>query len=226
MNKNVVSYSIIVSVIILTVLIWSILSVLFKYWGNVTTIKDSLSIISSFFGGLATLGAALIAANLFNDWRDQHNKSVRNQFSIEAYNKFSELEQSLHLCLFDIDTLQASINDSDYAITPFTPRYQECLPLVEEIFKKLILIKMNFSDYVGKQRSYGAVSGQFDKINKNLDDYIMEFHNIDKNQKNGFGDIQSLITAVGGEVLLYLNLTGRIYYSTIQEMLNHLQAYD
>lgn len=79
MNKNVVAYSISVSVILLIILIWSILGILFKYWGDVTAIKDSLSTISGIFGGLTTLGAAIIAAHLYTNWREQLTSTVQQE---------------------------------------------------------------------------------------------------------------------------------------------------
>ncbi|EOQ72994.1 hypothetical protein [Acinetobacter lactucae] len=79
MNKNVVAYSISVSVILLVILIWSVLGILFKYWGDVTAIKDSLSTISGIFGGLATLGAAITAAYLYTDWREQLTSTVQQE---------------------------------------------------------------------------------------------------------------------------------------------------
>lgn len=36
-----------------------------------TVLKDSLTLTSSFFGGIATLVATYIATKLFNDWRDE-----------------------------------------------------------------------------------------------------------------------------------------------------------
>ncbi|WP_265464688.1 hypothetical protein [Acinetobacter entericus] len=41
-------------------------------------LKDSLATASGFFGGITTLIAAYIAANLFNDWRDEKNYELEN----------------------------------------------------------------------------------------------------------------------------------------------------
>lgn len=226
MKKYPVAFSISVSVILSVLTGGVILYFIFKNWGDVTAVKDSLSIISGIFGGLATLGAAVIAANLFNDWRDQHNKSVKNQFSIETYNKFSEFEQSITLCTFDIEKLQASISNAEYHIEPGTPRYQECLPLIEEIFTKIKLVKMNFYDYLSKQRAYGAVIGQVEKTKENLDNYLDEFNKIYKNDLNEFYNVQTLVNEVIEETLNYSELSYKIYESSIQEMLIQLRIYE
>lgn len=79
MNKNVVAFSISVSIILLAILIWSVLGILFKYWGDVTATKDSLSTISGIFGGLTTLGAAIVAAHLYTDWKEQLTSTVQQE---------------------------------------------------------------------------------------------------------------------------------------------------
>lgn len=89
MNKSVVIFSITVAAIILTFLLFSILAILFKYWGDTTSVKDSLSIISGIFGGITTLGAAIVAAYLFNDWKVQHNKTIENNFINDVIDKFN-----------------------------------------------------------------------------------------------------------------------------------------
>ena len=49
---------------------------LFSYNNIDEPLKDAWSISATVFAALTALGAAYIAANLFNDWRDQHNKQV------------------------------------------------------------------------------------------------------------------------------------------------------
>lgn len=44
--------------------------ILFEFKGSSTSLKDTWSIVSSLFGGAATLVAAYIASLLFNDWRE------------------------------------------------------------------------------------------------------------------------------------------------------------
>lgn len=226
MKKYPIAFSISVSVILSALTGGLILYFIFKNWGDITAVKDSLSIISGIFGGLATLGAALIAANLFNDWRDQHNKSVKNQFSIETYNKFSEFEQSITLCTFEVEKLKASISDAEYSIPTDTLRYLECLPLIEEIFTKIKLVKLNFSDYLSKQRAYGAVTGQVEKTKENLKIYLEEFNNINKNDPSNIDDVQTLVKEVTQETIKYSELSTKIYISSIQEMLIQLRVYE
>ncbi|MDC5599648.1 hypothetical protein NRA70_10400, partial [Acinetobacter baumannii] len=79
MSKNVVAFSISVSVILLAFLIWCVFGILFKYWGDVAAIKESLSTISGIFGGLTTLAAAIIATHLYTNWREQLTSTVQQE---------------------------------------------------------------------------------------------------------------------------------------------------
>lgn len=73
---NAVGFSVGVVIALTTFFLFAIGVILYFYWGDPSAVKDALSTTASFFGGFATLGAAVIAAYLFNDWRDQHNKAI------------------------------------------------------------------------------------------------------------------------------------------------------
>lgn len=51
--------------------------ILFEFNGSATSLKDTWSIVSSLFGGVATLVAAYIASLLFNDWREIKNHDIQ-----------------------------------------------------------------------------------------------------------------------------------------------------
>lgn len=73
MNKSVLTISIIIIGIIILFILFSILGILYFYWGDQKAVQDSLSTTGSIFSAVATLGAAGVAAYLFNDWKDQKN---------------------------------------------------------------------------------------------------------------------------------------------------------
>ncbi|MDA3477384.1 hypothetical protein [Acinetobacter baumannii] len=106
MSKNVIAFSISVSVILLAILIWCVFGILFKYWGDVTATKDSLSTISGIFGGLTTLGAAIIAAHLFNDWREQEKAIFVRSVAYEVTDLMGQL----------IDLMQGYPDFEDYNV--------------------------------------------------------------------------------------------------------------
>lgn len=65
-------------VIGLTIIFFIIVCIAYGYAGVVDQLKESLTITIGFFGGFTTLGAAYIAANLFNDWRDEKKYELEN----------------------------------------------------------------------------------------------------------------------------------------------------
>ncbi|ENV46064.1 hypothetical protein P255_01410 [Acinetobacter brisouii CIP 110357] len=57
--------------------------VVFIWYGCSNTkdqLKETLTLTIGFFGGLATLGAAYIAAAMYNDWRNQHNAQIKYNY--------------------------------------------------------------------------------------------------------------------------------------------------
>ncbi|MBF7690657.1 hypothetical protein [Acinetobacter pollinis] len=59
------------------IIVFAFLNFLFLYlFKNCTIVKDTLSNTVSFSSAAATIAAAIIAAHLFNDWKEQHNKQI------------------------------------------------------------------------------------------------------------------------------------------------------
>ncbi|QKQ69945.1 hypothetical protein [Acinetobacter sp. 10FS3-1] len=57
--------------------------------------KDALSFAGGIFGGLATFGAAIIAAYLFNDWRISHNKNIDAQLCMKVMDSVYDCDLNL-----------------------------------------------------------------------------------------------------------------------------------
>ena len=66
------------------------------YQNPAELVKENLSIAISFMAILGTIFAALIAILLFNDWKDQHNKQLINNFGFHVYESFSEFEKNIN----------------------------------------------------------------------------------------------------------------------------------
>lgn len=64
-------------------------------------LKESFSITASFFGGIATLVAAYIASQLFNDWREIHNQTT-----------YQDIFDSIFKTQTKLNVKLVSINDS------------------------------------------------------------------------------------------------------------------
>ncbi|MFN7095152.1 MAG: hypothetical protein ACK4M7_07290 [Burkholderiales bacterium] len=82
-NLKPITFSFIVSLGIAFVFLMATF-LIFAY-SSESALQDALSTTGSYFGAVATLGAAVIAAYLFNDWRDQHNKNVEAGICINIF---------------------------------------------------------------------------------------------------------------------------------------------
>lgn len=67
-------------ILALTVIVFVAVLILYGCSGISEPLKETMTITIGFFGGFATLGAAYIAANLFNDWRVEKNYDLENQY--------------------------------------------------------------------------------------------------------------------------------------------------
>jgi len=112
-KNSAVAFSIFVAVIITLFLVFSIFGILYFYWGDATAVKDSLSTIAGFFGGFATLGAAVIAAYLFNDWREQERITFIRNIAHETASLITQLMLSMQQYpqpnVFEIKVLHSKI---------------------------------------------------------------------------------------------------------------------
>lgn len=74
-----------ISVVVFFFTLW-----LFSYNQLEDPLKESWSITFAALSALATIGAAIIASSLFNDWKDQHNKTILSPEAITTYKKINK----------------------------------------------------------------------------------------------------------------------------------------
>ncbi|EHU1490315.1 hypothetical protein A1Z75_RS08470 [Acinetobacter baumannii] len=151
MNKNVIVFSIVVVCIITFLLIFSLFWILFFSWGDVSSAKDSLSIVSGIFGGVTTLSAAVIAAYLFNDWKDQKKYEIVSTLAIETHREYTYAKDKFMFYLFQ----------HIYGTNPIT--YKE---VDDELF--MVISKLNLLDAILERFEFGI------RINSEIDNVYME----------------------------------------------------
>ncbi len=103
--------------------------ILFELKGSPNSLKDTWTIVSSLFSGGAALIAAYIASLLFNDWKEQHNKSILSNEAKIIFRKISESYLLLATYNKSLDRMLGnsvafSINDIHNSMGP------EVVPLV------------------------------------------------------------------------------------------------
>jgi len=76
----------------LTVIFFFFTFILFLHNDVKDALKESWSVSVTFLSVLATLAAAIIAANLFNDWKMLHNKTTEKELIMDLITTYSNLK--------------------------------------------------------------------------------------------------------------------------------------
>ena len=105
---------------------------------SLNNLKDALSMTASFFGGIATLVAAYVAAKLFNDWKEQHNKQV---LAFEAKQLHLDLSQFMR-SIADFEVTKNIINFYFFDSTPMRHQFQN----LDNAHRKLATSLLDFMD--------------------------------------------------------------------------------
>lgn len=105
------------AVLALTIIIFVIVFIAYGCSGINDHLKETLTITIGFFGGFATLGAAYIAANLFNDWGVQHNKSIEIKFIFKIIDHVELFDTKISKIFFvDYKNIDAALNHDDFIL--------------------------------------------------------------------------------------------------------------
>ncbi|MGU3311835.1 hypothetical protein [Acinetobacter sp. M5A5_2a] len=114
-------------------------------------LKEAFTLTIGLISALTTIGAAIIAAYLFNDWKAQHNKSMEVQLALIMIEKFESFDEQITLLYGQI-------------ATPYDLRDQRHLELAvidfkEHKQKKLLEIRVSFLKAVASIENFYFFSG-------------------------------------------------------------------
>lgn len=87
-----ISFSFIVSLVISFTFLFITFFIFYKFSWDVNAAKDALSTTGSYFGAVATLGAAIVAAYLFNDWRIVQRAQSKSDISKQIITSLIKLK--------------------------------------------------------------------------------------------------------------------------------------
>lgn len=77
--------------------------IFYLFGGEGSNLKDALSMTASFFGGIATLVAAYIATQLFNDWRDEKNHELTSSLAMECVRDYLKAKDMFFFYIFQYE---------------------------------------------------------------------------------------------------------------------------
>lgn len=110
--------SIAVGIAIITVLSFFIIWIGFPVSNPKESFKDALEFSGNLFGGLATFGAAIVAAYLFNDWKDEYSQNLNSSILLDFLKQLDELEEyAQSLLTFLMANSQAELDYIDERVT-------------------------------------------------------------------------------------------------------------
>lgn len=138
-------------VFIFTILSFFIVWLCFPAENPSNSFKDSLNFSGSIFAGSTTFGAAIVAANLFNNWKDQHNKEIEIQFILKVIEsqEFFDLKIT-KMFQFDYTTIDFALRHDSFI--------RECLILELDVR----VIQSRYSDY------YNFLGKEMPEAHKNI----------------------------------------------------------
>lgn len=154
---------------------------LYSYNNIQEPLKESWSIAFNSLSALATIGAAIVAARLFNDWKEQHNKQVQNNLSLQVFEAFSIFERNLRefsLYISHFEALRSSYEN--YELTWDIINKDGHIVYLQNINSKKDEMDLNFYSFLDKLRSYYIFCNNLKQFNVSHRRYFDEFIKINK----------------------------------------------
>lgn len=147
----------------------------YLYGGEDGALKDALSTTASYFGGIATLVAAYIATQLFNDWREQHNKTI---LANEAKAVFKKLSNSFLLLATYQQTVRRLLGQN----TTFTmSQVKGSLgPLID--FNQEMTVDLKYFEDLAQLSKITPLIREYNNCVRKHIDYIDTFYSNPENQ--------------------------------------------
>ena len=149
--------------------------VLFLCLDSPNAAREAINVLGSYFGGVATLWAAFIAAYLFNDWRVQEKTVFIRNVAYETSN--------LVLTLFNI--MQGYIGEKENLLN-------QIMPIQSQITLKLAILNKQIKD------------DEMNLVNKNFQFFMQDYINaieLYQHDRDALKDqVSILIKSYGGEL--------------------------
>ncbi|MDV7586174.1 hypothetical protein R4552_02065 [Acinetobacter baumannii] len=224
MNKSALAISIIFIGLITFSLIFSIFCILYFSWGDLKAIQDSLSTTGSIFGAIATLGAAGVAAYLFNDWKDQHNKQVQSSFAVQVFENFNIFEKNILELSIHILRLESLSNSYDNYELTWQILYKDGHAIyLENLESTKRELDLSFNNLMSMLKNYYIFNNEFEIFSKKNEKYLNKFIEINKVLSPSYR-LRDMIIDFEARNIGYKDLKNMIDILDIQPIIKHLNA--
>ena len=141
--------------------------VLFLCLDSPSAAKEAINVLGGYFGGIATLWAAFIAAYLFNDWRHQHNKTVEKEMAWFAIQKFDAADSKLSRFQDDFQNFSYRCN---FISEMPDDEFQNLDNELNSILSSIRGLSLDFSSFLEAIRKYSIIAEKqyFDNISNDV----------------------------------------------------------
>lgn len=186
-----------------------------------------ISFIKDIFSIGATLFAALIAISLFNDWKEQHNKQVQNDFALKTYNQFKKFELALFKANDTFSNLSNIIDWFNEIELPLDDsKVVEKRNEMNLMFSQVHEAEYEFKNFMSQLVDYCVVTNQGDEfliIQKDLYRQFFKFYNNeDELSYSSYNQFWQNYSYLFEE---YLSLRTNTYEKVIKDILYKLQEH-
>ncbi|HFF2590174.1 hypothetical protein [Acinetobacter baumannii] len=187
-------------------------------------LKDSLTLTAAFLAP----GAAFI---LFTDWREQHNKQVRNEFGLKVFNQFEKFSREIDQFGFIYTELECLLPDeAKDKLDPFRirlgldhPIFKNNEHLIKSLLKQFQLIQDEFNTLMDKFRYFGVVTNQLKLMVPWITGLLKEFENIHDELNDSYSEYLHFLEIYEEKIILYSRLRSEIEEKLTLNILQQLQ---
>lgn len=216
-------------VILFSVLLWGMVAyavALLTYYSLkifFSTSADFISAFGSILGACAAFFAAFVAAYLFNDWKEQHNKQVTNTLALQAYDEFSKFEKNtLELATY-ISDLEILIGSYECELDYEALRKDDGLIYIQNVVNKKAELNINFLSLISKLRTYLHVKDQYINFDERQSFYHSKFVSIN-NYELDSTTLRHDLNEWESNLIGYRDLIQILKKNEINQLLNDLRV--
>lgn len=196
----------------------------FNFDNAYDVIKEALTLAAAF---LAPIAAFL----LFSDWREQHNKEVRNEFALKVFNQFENLSNKINQAsyiLLDLEIIipEESSNINDPNRIPLylsDPIFSENSKLMKDYENQILVIQEEFNVLFDKLRYFSFVVNKREKYANLIDYFLKKFSEIHDEENDSYSEYLQFIDVSNRHLDLYKTLRNLIEQLIVSEILTQLQ---
>lgn len=189
-------------------------------------LKDGLSITAAFLAPVA-------AFILFSDWREQHNKQVRNEFALKVFTQFEALEKEIHeagMILIEMEHLvphesQNRFSSDRRPIYLNDKLFKDNSDLILSFNYKIDDIQEVFNILLDKIRYFGIATSQLIEVTTVAFLLLEKFKEINiKNEDDTYSEYLKLLDVNSKKLEQYYELRNMISDLIITDLLKTFQA--